>query len=421
MKGKESLLHFVWQYKLFNTHALRGTLDEKIDILHFGEYNTNSGPDFSFARIRVDGVEWVGNIELHVYSSDYHKHKHQHDEAYQSIILHVVYEHDALIPTLQCPTLELKSYIAKGTLTRYECIETSVQSIPCCSFFKMPEAYKYHLFAQKVCFERLEHKISEMRSLWQYYKNDWNKLAFIYLGAYMGNQVNKEAFSSLLQYIESKWITRYCKRKIQTEALLIGVSGLLFSTKWGYKEGTYIQLLKNEYAYIKEALQIKGMKGLEWKFSRMRPPAFPTVRLSQLAHILFMYPNLFDEVVLEFDFKTIYEKLDVQCNVFWGGTNTDGFTLGKAAINILIINAIVPLMYLYGRESGSIAHCERAMDILHALPAEENRYTKRYKEIGFEIYSALHSQAILELQKKYCSEKACLQCSIGYELLRNTI
>jgi hypothetical protein len=417
MKIKEELLHFIWQYKLFDTSNLVCTNGEKISIVQFGKLNTNAGPDFSHAQVKIGDTLLAGHIEVHVFSSDFTKHQHHLDDAYKNLILHVVYAHDKEINTLNYPTLELKNYISKDTIHKYEELVEALHPIPCYKLYKKIDELKYQFFMQKLCIERLESKVENIAQIHTQYKGDWNKTATILISGYMGQNINKEAFMRLLTSYDHKIIIKYCKNRTKTEALLMGQSGLLES-KHAEKDNLYIQELVKEYRYLKSLNELTPIKDIEWKFAKMRPVAFPTVRISQLAHILFLYPNIFDELILGFDIKTIYKQLDVQCHETWSPSNIEQVTLGKTTIDIIIINAIVPLLYFYGKESGEQSFCDKAIEILEHIKVEKNKITKLYEALEFDNKNALHSQGILELKNNYCDLKNCLNCTIGLEILK---
>lgn len=419
MKIKEELLHFIWQYKLFHTHSLYSTDGERIDILDFGRYNYDAGPDFSMAKIKINQTILVGNIEIHVLSSDYIKHKHTTDARYKNIILHVVYEADKTLANIAFPTIELKHYLDEKTLEKYVYLMDTLSVVPCQQLYTSIDPIRFRMFAQKLCFERLEKKVLEVADLHSQCRGDWNKTAIISLSAYLGQNVNKEAFMRLLMSFDLRIISKYCKNKTKTEALLMGQSALLQSAYIAKRKHPYIEQLKKEYQHLQALNELETIQAIEWKFAKMRPVAFPTVRISQLAHLLFLYPNFFDEIILAFDIKNIYKQLDVQCHELWSPNQQEPITLGKSTIDIIIINAIVPLMFYYGKASGNEYYMDRALHILESLKAEENKITRLYESIGFKIETALESQAVLTLKNQYCEPKRCLNCAIGLEILRN--
>ncbi|MEI6310659.1 MAG: DUF2851 family protein [Bacteroidota bacterium] len=418
MKIKEELLHFIWQYKLFHTHSLYSTDGEKIEILDFGRYNFDAGPDFSMAKIRINQTILVGNIEIHVYASDYIKHKHTNDSRYKNIILHVVYEEDKTLANIAFPTIELKHYLEEHTLAKYALLMDTLSTVPCQQLYQSIDPIRFRLFAQKLCIERLEKKVHEIAVLHKQCKGDWNKTAILSLSAYMGQNINKEAFMRLLMSFDLRIISKYCKNKIKTEALLMGQSAILHSAYVAKRKHPYIEQLKKEYQHLQTLNELEPIQAIEWKFAKMRPVAFPTVRISQLAHLLFLYPNFFDEIILAFDIKNIYKQLDVQCREVWSPNKQETITLGKSTIDIIIINAIVPLMFYYGQASGNEYYMDRSINILELIKAEQNKITRLYESIGFTIETALESQALLTLKNQYCETKNCLNCAIGLEILR---
>ncbi len=422
MDFKEDFLHFVWQYGLFDISKLETTDGKALSIIKKGIHNTDSGPDFFNARLLIDQTEWAGNIEIHKKSSDWFKHAHQNDEAYKSVILHVVYEHDADIDghTGKIPTLELKNLIKSETIARYNNIINSKESIPCAKLFPDVNPQKVNFWLERLVVERLESKVKAIEELQQRYKNDWEQSFFNRLLRAYGFNINSLPFEQLAHSLDVRLLMKYAHNIKQTEALFFGTAGLLESPT----DGEYYNTLKKEFEHLKVAHKIKPLNPLAWKFSKTRPWNFPTLRIAQIAALYHKHQKLFAKILSIESVEQIYSILDVEVSEFWKSHYTFQkkspkkiSSPGKSSIDSIIINAIVPTIFAYSLSTGNEDRKDKAIDFLYKLKPENNQITRQYEELGIKNDNSAMSQAILQLNKKYCKQKNCLICSIGKELL----
>jgi Protein of unknown function (DUF2851) len=423
----ENLLQFIWQHKLFDVAACNTIANgTALQILNVGVLNTNQGPDFSSGKIKIGNTIWAGDIELHINASDWFKHGHQQDDAYKKIILHVVYNADAeLKDDLQntVPTIELKKYINPTLLQYYESLMQSTFKLPCAASINNVRNITVQQQQEKVLIERLMRKANDINTLLTDTNNDWNEVFYIIVARTFGGGVNNDAFEGLAARLPIRIIAKQKYSLIQVEAMLFGVAGLLPTTS----EDDYIKNLITEFNFLKTKYTLQTMDATRWKFLRMRPQNFPTIRLAQLAKLIFTSNQLLSKVLeAGVDIKKINELLNTQASAYWDThftfeNITDNIVLkkiGQSQINNIIINAIAPTLFVYGKHTGNQKYCEDAIAILQYLPAEKNKFTNVFFDTHFVNNCAADSQALLQQYQNYCSLKKCLQCSIGYSILK---
>lgn len=421
----EFFLQYVWKYRLFDARGLTTVEGIPIDILEQGKENHLQGPDFLESKIKIGEQLWSGHVEIHVHSSEWFKHYHHFDAAYQNVILHVVWENDKEAVQVNgsiTHTLELRNRIFPFVLQNYTQLQKSKKSIACESGIKrLPEEIKInHL--NKIGTKRLERKAEEIRK-WLV-ENEWNwELSFYQLlTKSMGTTGNSFAFKQLSEILPLKMLLNYRDNKLRTEALLFGQSGLLetINTFSGYKAE-----LLNEYEFLKHKYNLHPMNPAAWKFGKIRPAGFPTLRISQLADLLCSKEHLFSRIM---NCKTVKELQDLfycRASLFWdnhyqfeGESKKYVKILGKSAIEGLIINCALPMMFLFGKSRDRSELVKRSYLLLEELPKEDNRIVKRFEKLGIRSKNALQSQGILET-KNYCEKRRCLKCDLGAWLLTN--
>lgn len=420
---KEDFLHYLWKLKKIDFSNLTTSKGETVTILDFGKYNTDSGPDFFNARVKIDDTIWAGNIEMHVFSSDWIKHKHHLDPAYNNVILHVVYEDDMKITNsagIELPVVELKTRIFEKDLKNYKLLRFNKNWIPCEKAIDKVSFISKENALEKSLTDRLVNKSSHLKSILEEEKGDWDEAFYIFLSRYFGMKTNSDAFETLAKKLPYKIILKEKDDINKIEALLFGQAGMLqelFSDE-------YPLFLKNEYEHLRNKYNLTPIPVSMWKFSKLRPLNFPTIRISQLAYILFKQEHLFRNVFECSDLNCLYKIFKAQTSVYWENHYTFDEKsinkkkyLGKNSIEILIINAVIPALFYYGHLNNDVAYKERALDILMQLPAENNSIIKKWKDLGIEVKSAYDSQALLELKQNYCDKKRCLECPIGNEIM----
>lgn len=421
---QEDLLHFAWRLKRFDLSDLHTTDGQTIDILHFGEANRHAGPDFLNARIRIGETLWAGNVEMHLKASDWELHRHGEDRSYDNVILHVVLEEDRTITRIsgeKIPCLELKRRIPNRVSRIYKSLLNSEYWIPCQhQFFSVGSGVK-HLWLDRLLVDRLEEKTGQMVHRLEMNQHDWELTFYQLLARNFGMRVNAEAFEQLARSLPLSLLQQYKDRLFRLEALLFGQAGMLeadFSDE-------YPQKLQEEYRFLQRKHRLEPIPGHQWKFLRMRPANFPTIRIAQLAMLLHQSAHLFSKMLAAQRVKEIEHMFELKISNYWRdhytfekASKSRQKTLGKTAIHLLIINTISPLLFLYGTWKQEERFRDRALQLLEQLPPEKNHIVEQWKNLGIRVDSAYTSQALLQLKNRYCDRKACLQCAVGNALLK---
>lgn len=422
----EDFLSFVWRYQYFDTLNLRTQAHEPLQILRTGQLNTNAGPDFSDARILLGGMEWVGSVELHVKSSDWEVHRHPADATYESVVLHVVWEDDRPVQRRDgtfVPTLVLSHRVKPAVRERYDLLMESKEEIPCAGQFREVPRLQKIAMLDRVLLERLDAKAARVTELWQQNNRDWEETAYQWLAQYFGFKLNAPAFLRLAQAVPLKVLQKHRLSGLQTEALLFGTAGLLPE----FPEDDYVKNLRQEYLFLaaKYGLLEQQMGTHEWKFMRLRPAGFPTVRLAQWAVLLQREAGLFASLTAIEDAPTLRQMFRVSQSEYWKKhyqfgkkATSDVPDLGKDAADLLIINAAVPLLVAYARQRDQPASLDRAVRWLEQISAEKNHITRAWSGLGMRVSTAFDSQALIEWHTHYCAQKRCLECTVGAALVR---
>jgi hypothetical protein len=419
----EDFLHYIWRLKNFDLHDLILTSGEKVEILNFGFYNTNSGPDFLNGSVRIGDMTWHGHIEMHINSSDWDKHKHSTDEAYQNVVLHVVLQHDKtiVIGDQPVPTLELKSRISQSSYNAYHLLNSNKNWIPCQSWIPDINEITKSVTLDKILAERLTIKAQTVLEQLKLNGDNWIETIYQRLLWSIGLSVNADSFLRLGQLVPYGIVSKHRDSIEEIEGLLFGSAGLLNAQE----EHKYVEKLKSHYQFYQQKYKLVQMRASEWKFMRMRPSGFPTIRLAQAAKLLSDIARL-DTLLFESDNKAIINNLQVTLDDgFWhehyrfdGDAKPIKKSLGTDKINSIIINAVAPLKYAYGIYQDSDDLKAKAVEILEEIPSEKNSVIKKWKELNVVSESAATSQALLHLKKRYCDQKMCLQCSIGHQVFK---
>ena len=423
MNIKEDLLHYVWRTKQFDVKELKTKDGQIIDIQDFGQHNFNAGPDFLNARILIGTTLWIGNVEMHINTSDWYKHQHHKDKAYENVILHVVYQDDTPEDAKadNIPRLELQHRIAPKMVYSYQQLLDNTHWIPCQARFHEISALTKTLWLERLLIERLERKTKSMETVLAANQNNWEEVFYQFLARSFGLQVNAEPFEWLAQKTPLKLLLKHKDQLFQIEALLFGQSGLL------EKEYTdeYPRQLKQEYQFLKHKYQLQPLSSTVWKFMRLHPPNFPTIRLAQLAKLIYQSNHLFSTILKAQSYQTIQQLFQVQPSDYWLTHYTfDKLAdmrkkpLGKQTIDLLIINTIAPFLFLYGIQRAIPSMKDTAIQLLERTPPEKNNITKQWQTLNIPNASAYESQALIQLKKEYCDPKRCLECTIGHALLR---
>lgn len=423
---KEEFLHYLWKYSLYDQDRLFDKDNNQIIVINPGEYNRDSGPDFFNARISIGGTIWAGNVEIHTRSSHFDIHGHQHDPAFNNVILHVVAENDKMVFNSagdEILTVELK--FDQLLLERYTQLVNNPYVIACQDDIRKLDSILISHWLNALLVERLESKSESILKIFNSTGSDWDETFYRLLTRYFGFRVNTEPFEMLAASLPFRIIRKHTDNIFQIEALLFGTAGLLEPGL--FREALsdeYYRQLEKEFAILSAKYSIKPMHGWLWKFSRLRPSNFPTVRLSQLAAMLATSGGLFSRVLETGNIKQIKELFEVTASAYWD----DHFVFGKKsrsvtkstgsqASDILLINAVIPLLFVYGQSRDNQIIVEKSLIFLEDIDAEDNIIISEWKEAGIQAESAFYSQALIQLRNEYCRKRRCLDCRIGNKII----
>ncbi len=415
---KEEFLYYIWENRLLNKD-LQTTEGEKVDVVATGYRNTNSGPDFLEAKIQIGDKLWAGHVEIHVKSSDWNRHGHQTDKAYKNVILHVVYENDMQVNDI--PTLELKGHFDESLFAQYQKLISSKNWIPCEKSIAQVPVFTRLSWLDRMAVERLESKSETVTKILNANQFDWEDALYKLLMRYFGLKVNNEAFETLANLLPFKTLLKHADNLLQVEAMLMGCAGFLEAD---FTE-EYPLLLKREFAVMKAKFNLLTMPAERWKFMRMRPSNFPTIRLAQMAQLIHKNGCLFSKIREAKDTAEVKALFDVAASEYWEThwrfdvpTESKLKHLGDATADILMINAVVPLLFCYGKLHKDESVGETAIQFLEETEAEDNAAIRHYVQCGIKVENAMQTQALLHLYNMYCKRKRCLECRIGAVLLR---
>jgi uncharacterized protein DUF2851 len=420
----EDVLQYIWKVQAIKKSNLLTVKGEVLQIIRQGTLNSDSGPDFSSASVTIEGVDWVGDIEIHLKTSYWQRHKHQQDLAYNKVILHVVWEHDSTVlreDGSEIPTLELKNLVSKDWLNKYENLRSSILITPCEPFFKeVDDIYKIDAF-NKSLIERLQRKSQSVLTNVERLRGDWKQATILLLFEYFGFKKNNEAFKQLASITDAKIISRL-GTIVEMEAYLLGMAGLLNES---IQKNQYRTKLLSEFKWLQKKFNIttEPMSVTWWKFMRMRPANFPTIRLAQLAALLINRPHIFQSI-LEAPVKDAGKFFSVQQSEFWrthyhfNKVAKSGIKgMGEQSSYLLSINVAAVLLVAYGNYTNNESYIEKAINFLEAQKPEDNVITRQWQTLGARLNNAAESQGAIELFNNYCKGRKCLQCNIGSQIL----
>lgn len=420
---KEEFLHYVWQYQIWQSATLHTTTGELVQIQHPGSVNTDAGPDFFNGQLKIDDQRWAGNVEIHIRSSDWYAHKHHKDKRYNPVILHVVWEHDVEVfreDETVIPVLEIKDYVSKDLLGAYTKLQNKpIVWIACQEQLAGVPKFITDSWLERIYLERLERKATELLHDAEQNKYHWEALLFSKLAKNFGLKVNGETFYQMAISIPFHAVRKCQNNLMQLEALFMGQAGLLEEVK----DDVYYQQLKQEYTFLKTKFSLQPIETPP-KFFRLRPYNFPTIRLSQLARLYHTNTALFSNWMKIKKIDSFYTTYRVRASNYWDSHYNFGVPsrkrakrLSKNFINLLLINTLVPLRFVYSKYLGEDT-AEEIIQLIEQLPAENNSIITNYKEYGLKAENALQSQALLQLYNNYCTPKRCLSCAIGNAILK---
>ena len=407
----ESFIHFIWKHRFFHEEQVMIN-HSKVKILHTGIHNSNAGPDFLNAKILVDSLIWAGNIEIHVKSSDWFLHKHHENAAYDNVILHIVKEFDTEIRNSKgrtIPTIELKYPLFYEE--NYRSLIFNDQWVSCSGLFSQYNEFELFQFLNRICIEKIERKSALIYKHLNHTKNDWEETLYRFIAKNFGFSKNNDPFEQLAVQTPLKTIKQNSDSLRKIEALLFGQAGFLNEPL----QDQYHHDLKTSYEFLKNKHQLKPMECHVWKFSKMHPNGFPSIRIAQFADFLYHSAQMFSKVIEATELKQLQKMIECKASTFWDThfhfkkeSKKQQKKIGKTSINNILVNTILPFIFIYGKYKGNEKQKELAFDLLDKLPSEKNKLIEKWIKLSIVPKSAMESQALIYLKKEYCDKKKCL-------------
>lgn len=420
---KEDILQYIWKFQHYNRNELACTNGDRISVIYPGNHNSNQGPDFKEAKIKINDTLWAGNVELHINSSHWNLHHHSEDNNYNNIILHVVWNHDIEIKDTNgnnLPTLELQSRVSNLLLDKYKQLMEKPQFIPCEKLSHNLSGLSLTSWKERLVSERLLLKSDNIFEILEKNNFHWEETFWCLIAANFGLKVNSEIFRKVAESLSLNILAKHKNNIIQIEALLFGQAGLLENDF----EEKYPKMLQKEYLFYQKKYKIKPVDG-ELFFLRMRPANFPTLRLAQLAMLIHNSEHLFSKIKETESVAEVKKMLSSEANDYWHyhyifdeKSDYKPKKLGSEMVNNIIINTIVPILFSFGLYHNDEYYKEKSIKWLEEIAPEKNAITKGFENLGYANKSAFDSQDFIELKNHYCNEKLCLKCAIGNSLLR---
>ncbi|MBP5680121.1 MAG: DUF2851 family protein [Bacteroidales bacterium] len=396
----EELMYYVWQQRLFSAiHTLDNT---PLEIIHPGLRNLDAGPDFFNAKIKIGDIMWAGNVEMHVKASDWYRHHHQDDQAYNSVILHVVMEADTVIERPSGDTIQMVVMRIPDAITqRYHTLVSEGKNlfcaIRCQQFLHSVPSLIVHDWLSALATQRMLRKADRVKDLILQNHESWQEALYVILSRSLGTGINSDAFERLARSLPYAFLLKHLDDPLQVRALLLGQAGLI---------PTDDQRLLNEYTFLRAKFQLKPMQASDWKMARRRPQASPEKRIEALAQLLSSHRELFSEILDTLQIAQL-QRIFILPQL-----------IGTQTANSIIINAIIPILISYGQWSADSDLCDRAIELLESLPAENNRYIDYWSQAGIQSNNAFDTQALLHLYREYCEPHKCINCRIGCWLIK---
>ena len=420
----EQLLHYVWKHKIFPLKELKTTTGQQVEVIDTGLANTDAGPDFFNAKLKLDGVLWIGNIEIHERSSDWFKHGHHADAGYNSVILHIASEIDTEISRSNGERIpQIQLICPEAVRTNYkELLETDSYP-PCYRIITSLPPFTAHSWMTALQMERFEQKATLLNERLKRCQGNWEDAFFITLARNFGFGLNGDAFETWAHRLPFRAVDKHRNDLFQIEAIFFGQAGILEDSDG---DGYYLRL-KKEYTYLQHKFGLIPMDASLWRFLRLRPANFPHIRIAQLACLYHRAYGLLSRIMETETLQGVRDILKGGTSEYWlthytfgGSSPSRPKTLSNTSLDLLIINTVVTFLYAYGLHKGNRVLCARAGSFLEELKAENNYITRMWEQCGMKASNAADSQALIQLKKEYCDKKKCLYCRIGYEYLKRS-
>lgn len=419
----EKLMQYVWKHRLWRSEDMVTNTGKKVRVVDPGLLNTDAGPDFFNAKIEIDGHMWVGNVEMHYRATDWKRHHHDSDKAYDSVILHVVAKDDAPVRRTNgelIPQLVLE--VSPQFNADYASLVGATIEVPCATKIKQVPHLTIVEWVEGLAFERLHGKVERIHQLLDCFNGSWEDVCYVTLARNFGFGINNDAFERLARRTPLRLLGKHSDSVLQIEALLFGQAGMLDAQKPGMD--SYYNQLCTEYAFLSNKFQLTPMEKESWKLFRIRPQNFPYRRIAMLAQFIeggFRMMNRILEAEGEKEMRALFE---VELSGYWTKHYTFGkpneratATLSRSSIDIILINTVAPLLYAYGELTGNYEMTDKAIKLLEDLRAENNSIVAHFVAYGIDCPDALTSQALVQLKREYCDARKCIYCKIGHHLL----
>ena len=419
----ETLMQYVWKPRLWRAEDMVTNTGKKVRVVDPGLLNTDAGPDFFNAKIEIDGHMWVGNVEMHYRATDWKRHHHDSDKAYDSVILHVVAKDDAPVRRTNgelIPQLVLE--VSPQFNADYASLVGATIEVPCATKIKQVPHLTIVEWVEGLAFERLHGKVERIHQLLDSFNGSWEDVCYVTLARNFGFGINNDAFERLARRTPLRLLGKHSDSVLQIEALLFGQAGMLDAQKPGMD--SYYNQLCTEYAFLSNKFQLTPMEKESWKLFRIRPQNFPYRRIAMLAQFIeggFRMMNRILEAEGEKEMRALFE---MELSGYWTKHYTFGkpneratATLSRSSIDIILINTVAPLLYAYGELTGNYEMTDKAIKLLEDLRAESNSIVSHFVAYGIDCPDALTSQALVQLKREYCDARKCIYCKIGHHLL----
>lgn len=420
----EQLLHYVWKHKIFSLKELKTTTGQQVEVIDTGLANTDAGPDFFNAKLKLDGVLWIGNIEIHERSSDWFKHGHHADAGYNSVILHIASEIDTEISRSNGERIpQIQLICPEAVRTNYKELLETASYPPCYRIIPSLSPFTAHSWMSALQMERFEQKATLLNERLKRCQGNWEDAFFITLARNFGFGLNGDAFETWAHQLPFRAVDKHRNDLFQIEAIFFGQAGILEDSDG---DGYYLRL-KKEYTYLQHKFGLIPMDASLWRFLRLRPANFPHIRIAQLACLYHRAYGLLSRIMETETLQGVRDILKGGTSEYWlthytfgGSSPSRPKTLSNTSLDLLIINTVVTFLYAYGLHKGNRVLCARAGSFLEELKAENNYITRMWEQCGMKASNAADSQALIQLKKEYCDKKKCLYCRIGYEYLKRS-
>jgi len=420
---KEEFLNYIWENKLFDKTNFKTSDNETIEVIHQGFRNSDAGPDFFNAKIKIDEQIWVGNVEIHINSSDWERHNHQNDKSYNNVILHITHKIDKICSRQNGEklTAAILNFDNKY-FENYTNLISSKKWIACEDKIKTIDNFIIQNWLNRLFVSRLEKKSDIILSLLEQNQNSWEETFYQHLAKNFGLSSNVLPFEMLTKSLPLKYLAKQKDNLLQIEAMLFGQAGMLEDEM----EDEYYNKLKKEYKFLSAKYDLKPLEKHVWKFLRLRPANFPTIRIAQFAMLIYKSNKLFSKIIETNDIENIKDLFRVSTSEYWQTHYNFGTVsefkpkhIGETTIENIIINTVVQFVFVYGKAKDNNNLINKSIEFAEKIKPEINSITKSWKETGINSKSAFESQALIHLKNEYCNYQRCTQCQIGNKLIKN--